>query len=307
MTGKAEDASATAGWLRWRKTHAIEPGTPCAACATELRGPYCYACGQLAENFHRSVWHLLVEAFESFFHFDGRLAHTAPRLILKPAALTREYLDGVRAFQVPPLRLFLVVLLIFFFAGSFGADERRAEMAKVLARSGAPTVLVVQGAGAGLPALKTSDWPKSLRDTFVTRGLEKALRNPAQFRMIVQEQMHSWAVLMLPVAALILSLLFVFQRRFYVFDHVIFAMHSLSFQGLLLSLALLVSNVSTAGARVMLLIAPVHLFVHMRGTYGISVIGTLIRMLLLFVLSVIGFGALLIGLSLVSLWTMNGH
>lgn len=306
MTGEAKDATETQGWLRWRKQHAVEPGTPCAACATELRGPYCYACGQLAENFHRSVWHLLVEAFESFFHFDGRLAHTAPRLAFRPATLTREYLDGVRAFQVPPLRLFLVVLLIFFFAGSIGSVERRAEMAKVLARSGAPTVFI-RNDPAAASKLNTADWPKAMRNTFVSRGLEKAVRNPEQFRMIVQEQVHSWAVLMLPVSALILSLLFVFQRRFYVFDHVIFAMHSLSFQGLLLSLALLVSNVSTMGARVMLLIAPVHLFVHMRGTYGISVIGTLIRMLLLFVLSVIGFGALLMGLSVMSLWTMNGH
>jgi hypothetical protein len=307
MSGKAEDAKAKTGWLRWRKQHAVEPGALCAACGTELRGPYCYACGQLAEDFHRSVWHLMVEAFESFFHFDGRLAHTAPRLVLKPATLTREYLDGVRAFQVPPLRMFLVVLLIFFFAGSFGADERRAHMAEVLARSGAPTALIVQGSATGLPALKTTDWPKSLRGTFVSEGLEKAVHNPAQFRMIVQEQVHSWAVLMLPVAALILTLLFAFQRRFYVFDHVIFSMHSLSFQGLLLSVVLVVSLLSPAAARVLLLIAPVHLFIHMRGTYGTSVIGTLIRMVLLFMLSVIGFGALLIGLSMMSLWAMNGH
>src|SRR4051812_15344858 len=103
MTGKEQTAQAraTLGWLRWRKQHAVEPGTPCGACATELMGAYCHACGQLAEDFHRSVWHLLIEAFESFFHFDGRLVHTVPRLLWKPAKLTREYLDGSRAFQIP--------------------------------------------------------------------------------------------------------------------------------------------------------------------------------------------------------------
>jgi hypothetical protein len=64
---------------------------------------------------------------------------------------------------------------------------------------------------------------------------------------------------------------------------------------------------SPIAARLLFLAAPVHLFVHMRGTYGSSVIGTLIRMLLLLLLSIIGFGALLMGLAMASLWTMNGH
>ena len=41
------------------------------------------------------------------------------------------------------------------------------------------------------------------------------------------------AFLMLPVATALLSLAFVFQRRFYVFDHTIFSLHSLSAVGMM--------------------------------------------------------------------------
>ena len=108
---------------------------------------------------------------------------------------------------------------------------------------------------------------------------------------------------MLPIAALILGLLFVFQRRFYLFDHLIFVMHSLSFQGLLLSTVFLLDATGvtaiTSGASLLLFASPVHLFVHMRGTYKSSILGTLLRMVLLFVLSVLAFVALFTAL----IWT----
>ncbi len=98
------------GWLKWRRQHAdIPPGTPCGNCGTELAGAYCHTCGQLAENFHKSIWHLFMEVLESFFHFDGRLWRTIPPLIYKPGELTHNFINGKRAYQVPPFRLFLEV------------------------------------------------------------------------------------------------------------------------------------------------------------------------------------------------------
>src|ERR1700743_1362830 len=99
------------GWLRKRGHHLLPVGTPCPNCQTPLAGPYCYTCGQLGEQFERSVWHLLMETLEGLLHFDGRMFRTLPRLAYKPGELTREYLDGKRAYQIPPLRMFFVVLL----------------------------------------------------------------------------------------------------------------------------------------------------------------------------------------------------
>ncbi|MEF3019414.1 DUF3667 domain-containing protein, partial [Pseudomonas aeruginosa] len=80
-------------------------------------GPWCYHCGQLGADFHRSTFHLIAEAFESFFHADGRLVRTLPRLIVAPGRLTHDFLAGKRAPQIPPLRLFLVSVLLLFLAG----------------------------------------------------------------------------------------------------------------------------------------------------------------------------------------------
>ena len=54
-----------------------------------------------------------------------------------------------------------------------------------------------------------------------------------------------------------------------------------------------------------LLLAPVHLFFHMRGAYRISTIGTLIRMFLLFALSSVAFALLMAGLVFAGLATVH--
>ena len=90
-------------------------------------------------------------------------------------------------------------------------------------------------------------------------------------------------------------------------DHLIFSMHSLSFMGLLGSLNGLVDLVPVVGdfSGVLFLAAPVHLFVHMRGVYGVGVFGALWRMLVLFLLSATALGALLAGVALLGLSEMR--
>ena len=114
------------------------------------------------------------------------------------------------------------------------------------------------------------------------------MQNRREFTMLLEERAHWVAIGMLPVAALILGLLFVFQRRFYLFDHLIFTMHSLSFQGLLLSTVFLLDATGVKrdhlGRELRCMFAsPVHLFVHMlRGTYKSSIFGfTLLRTMVL--------------------------
>jgi hypothetical protein len=112
------------------------------------------------------------------------------------------------------------------------------------------------------------------------------------------------AVLALPIAALLLSVLFLFKKNVYVFDHLIFSMHSLSFQGLLLS-AMFVGGIWMEQAWWGLWLCPVHLFFHMRGTYRSHILTTLIRMFVLFIGSSIAFGFLVAGLFILGLATVQ--
>ncbi len=123
---EAAAAAAAGGLLSERPKHAASVGTPCANCATPLNGPWCYACGQAAEDFHRSIVKLLGEAVEGLMHMDGRLWRTLPDLMLRPGKLTRSYLEGHRAPQIPPLRLFLVVLLGIFLIGGLAGHPKLA-------------------------------------------------------------------------------------------------------------------------------------------------------------------------------------
>jgi Protein of unknown function (DUF3667) len=280
--------------------YSLPIGTPCPNCKTTLAGAWCYTCGQRGEEYHRSILRLTWEAIEGFFDLDGRIWQTFPRLILRPGKLTRDYLDGHRAVQVPPFRIFLVVLLMVFFAASLDiskgkqqfklATPNSPEAAKILTPEMRKNMDVQIGDAQG------SKWLKE-RVLF-------SLDHQDAFFAAMADWGQRFAVLMLPIAALMLSVLFMFKRGVYVFDHLIFSMHSLSFQGVLLS-AVFLLGMAVDWSAALLFLSPIHLFVHMRGAYRISALGTLIRMFLLFIGSSVAFGVLIGALVIVGLATAH--
>lgn len=108
-------AGALGGLLKRKAKHAPPVGTPCANCETRLEGPYCHACGQAADDQHRSILHLAWEGIEGLTHLDGRIGQTIPALFLRPGKLARDHFEGRRQRHVPPFRLFLISLLVFMF------------------------------------------------------------------------------------------------------------------------------------------------------------------------------------------------
>ena len=283
--------------------HALPPGTPCYNCGTKLVGQWCHTCGQAPHDFHRSAWALAGEAFESFFHADSRLWRTLWRLLRNPARLTRDYLAGKRAPQIPPLRLFLSVLLIVFLAGGWATRgvslDRLTKAPPDVQKELADNRLELEAAEAsqttiGLPPA----WSGAIKHWLRTHA-SLALARPGDLVAAMWDRAENFAFLMLPISALLLAVIFAFRRGFVLFDHLIFSMHSLSFQGLLISLTVLTSQ------DWLLYAAPVHLFAHMRGVYGTSVPGTLVRMAVLFLLSSVAFSLLLAALVVAGLRVLH--
>jgi Protein of unknown function (DUF3667) len=295
---EAAGADALGGFFRRKPEHSLPVGTPCPNCQTPLQGAWCHACGQKGEEFNRSIGHLIAEAFEGLTHFDGRVWQTMPRLLRDPGRLTRDYLIGKRAPQIPPFRLFLIVLVLVFFAGGLNLGHGKVNIAapgsaqerKALAEAGVDP--------AKVQAMRAHE------NAFARWAQERATHNPEAVIQGMEHWAHRFAILMLPISALLLGLLFVFNKQFLIFDHLIFSMHSLSFQGLLISLVMLLGFMGD-WALLLLPLAPLHLFVHMRGAYGTTVIGTLGRMALLFVGSLVAFMVLLSGLVFVGLATAH--
>lgn len=87
----------------------------CANCGASLAGKYCSQCGQRHDGHPvHHFWHFVSEATEDLTHADSRLWQTLFALLFRPGFLTREFLEGRRARYLPPVRLYLVVSVIFF-------------------------------------------------------------------------------------------------------------------------------------------------------------------------------------------------
>jgi hypothetical protein len=302
---EAAAADGIGSFFRRKPTHALPIGTPCPNCETPLQGPWCHACGQKGEEFHRSIGHLVAEAFEGLTHFDGRLWQTLPDLARNPARLTRNFLDGHRVPQIPPFRLFLIVVVLVFFTGGLTQNgQTRVDIPK----SG-EKVLVAPGAKL---TIQQGDLEAAKRRGPAQRWLiehgQAAMKDPEAFERSFHDWAHRLAILALPMAAGLLGLLYAFpRRRFYLFDHLIFSMHSLSFMGLLFSLSGLLSLAIGGWAQPLLLAAPVHLFLHMRGVYGGGVFVTLARMLALLLGGVFAGGFIIMVVAVMGLSAMGAH
>ena len=318
---EAAAAAAVGSFFRRRRKeeHAVPLGEPCPNCATPLQGPWCYNCGQLSEDYHRSIWRLIGEVFEGLLHFDGRVWSTLPDLFRHPARLTTRYLEGHRAPQIPPFRLFLVVLVAIFLAGSITGHQvilaesiSTDDHGKVLAKKThtlknlTPEERAETKAALDKVTFKGDGELARLGNWGKVR-VERVMDDPARFQLVLEEWSERFAFLTLPMAAGLLTLAFIGKKEFYVFDHTIFSLHSLSAVGLMYAANELLGGI-TFGlvGLVMVVAAPVHLFVHMRGVYRTSVIGTLARMLLLFVGSLFGAVLIMFGLVLTGLYGMEG-
>lgn len=75
---------------------------------------YCPSCGQENHHPNQPIKHLILEFFESLFHFDTKVFLSLKYLFLKPGQMTREFLDNKRARFVPPMRLYIFISFIFF-------------------------------------------------------------------------------------------------------------------------------------------------------------------------------------------------
>ena len=89
-------------------------GERCAVCGTVTVGPYCHACGERRPRSEdESLGHFLREQFHEVTSADGKLWRTV-RALFVPGKLTEEYFSGRRGLYVRPIRLFLVLNVLFF-------------------------------------------------------------------------------------------------------------------------------------------------------------------------------------------------
>ena len=136
------------------------------------------------------------------------------------------------------------------------------------------------------------------------RGLDKARANPGLALYKLQSSAYKFSWALIPISVPFVALLFLWRRRFQLYDHAIFVTYSLSFMLLLvaaLSLGLSI-GLSTGWFMLFLLTAPpVHMFAQLRGAYSLRKRSALWRTMALMVFASIAlsaFGILLLVLGL---------
>ena len=113
----------------------------CLNCGTDLKGPFCYFCGQPDRNFMRFFPALLRDLMEDLLDLDSRFMRTLKPLLFKPGRLTRDYMNGRRFRYAPPMRVYIFSSIIFFLlaavlsSNSLSIGDRDGELIQITSDS----------------------------------------------------------------------------------------------------------------------------------------------------------------------------
>lgn len=91
-------------------------GDRCKNCDHPLsdEARFCEACGQSVKEYSRPWLEIIREVLEETLDWDGRMFHSVSLLMTRPGFLSSEYIRGRRRAYTPPVRMYLVISLLFF-------------------------------------------------------------------------------------------------------------------------------------------------------------------------------------------------
>lgn len=230
----------------------------CLNCGAPLTDTFCCHCGQQDRNVKRPLFALLKEASHAVFELDGRAYRTLFYLFSRPGYLTQEYIAGRRASFTPPLRLFLILSIIFFFMISANSliqtldsslsgesttqgetgdiitsdDERSSEDGIELSAEDREEIAEITEVidKLVLPFLgeETNANLVAFLSNQAQSNFERILDDPEDFFYGSLDYITFFMLLMMPFLAMTLKILYFFSKQFYV-EHMILTLHNHTF------------------------------------------------------------------------------
>ena len=235
---------------------------------------YCPNCGQENSDSNISFGKLLKEFIHNYFSLDSKFRNSLKPFLVSPGFITKEFISGKRVSYANPVRLYLVMSLLYFFMLSivnsyFSSDKE--ETISVINRSSKDSVLVESVTGIPSDRVDEEDddgvfgkldwnlmdslkWDKSvsnrsLLDTmnldlpFIDRRIAlqtiKLYRtNTAQFKDHILRNLPIMMVFIVPLFGVILKWFFRQKKGFYI-QHLIHSLHLHSFSYLTYSVAII--------------------------------------------------------------------
>jgi hypothetical protein len=286
-----------------RKKKERPPLIHCENCGTTLTGHFCGQCGQPAVDYRRSFRHVIVDVLDSFLNWDSKFLATIGYLLTRPWRLTNEFLAGHRVRYLNPLRLYLLVSVLFFFLVNYG--ERHAEkkgfepiqydsneetvpgQAREPKPGATPPIDIPQKSATGDDetgdpriqfGLNKNRTPTVFEAWLQQRIEEKIGKHGSKGKFFLRALMQNLPYMMLacvPLFAFILKILYFFRRVFYI-DHLIYALHihsfaylsSLVITGVAIGLKRILPAVEPFVLAMMITTAVVQIFLSIRKVYG---------------------------------------
>lgn len=130
----------------------------------------------------------------------------------------------------------------------------------------------------------SNQWPAP--GSRLDRAFSQARDNPKLLMYKVKTNAYKFSWALIPLSLPFLWLLFCWRRDVHLYDHAIFTTYSITF-AMLLAIAL--SLAAAAGinggflALAFLVVAPLHIYKQLRGTYGLSRFGAFVRLIILLI------------------------
>jgi hypothetical protein len=254
----------------------------CQNCGYKDRGNFCSNCGQSFTTLDRPMKDILSEVGD-IANFDSRIFRSLPPFLFKPGFLTREYLAGKRKKYMSPFRLYILMSLLFFFLAqstSKKITEAGNDWLKINTdttdtgiRDDSLAIELLKNDSAFMSDIDSTDIHKSIRIAKRRKRLREgaidALTNKTIFLQNFYRTISYVLFLLMPVFALLLKLLYMRRRVFYI-EHLMFSINIHSFILLVFSMTIILGQIVKENAgyvAFMLILIPVYFTAGMKRFY----------------------------------------
>lgn len=188
------------------------PAAECMSCGEPLSGRYCSSCGERALSKHDySIGHFFELTAESMFHMDGRVVNTFRLLLQQPGVLAEYFLEGRRKPYMGPVQSFVVANFIYLLIQPFTlvttfTTTMQQQMTQRPWHALARRMIEAKIASSRLTEEKYSD----------------------QFDHMAHLQAHTLLIILVPLAAIVLMVLFGRSRKFFA-EHLVLSFYTNAF------------------------------------------------------------------------------
>lgn len=259
----------------------------CPNCAHPAPLAYCPQCGQAQHALHRSLRAWAGELLDTFAGWDGKIPQTLWLLFRYPGRLTAEYLAGRRARYLPPLRLYLLLVVVLVLANRVSPTQGglvQINLQKVAegathedpaprpagrAATPAPSAAAPRAAApldTGLT--RSGPWRKLKRSMFGGRVRALERMDPGARAEAVRSaflaKVGNMFFVLVPVFALLTRALY-WRRPLVYAEHLVFALHM---HALAAGALAVVALLPEGWAAIPVVAAPAALFVALRRVFG---------------------------------------